>query len=602
MRKFILKKRNYCFCCTLCLMLVLLGIPFVVNAEDGEQIHELYHKHVAACEVTGYEDRSAESVLGPSVEETDTCDECGATHHKYRFTASCSCGKTWNRSGHACVNSPYGKYQGSCSNYKRVNTDTTHSHPVKTYGCGMTEESVIGTVTVRKDTVLPSHSVTLLAEAIGDMEEVVLSWTGGNGEAELTVSENGIYSLYISYSESGIEYMHNMEVAVNNIDNEPPTVSEIVADTTEYTAGDVVLSVEVKDTMGLPDNYISWNGEEFAGESNFTVTENGEYEVCVRDYAGNTVTKTITVHNIDKAAPEIVSITKQPNPWYSGTGFITVEAQDAGSGNVGCGLAKEPYSFDGGVTWTANNVFEVSGPQTLTIGVRDAVGNVVSRDLELNYDKQPAKPDKAPDDDKETDSESIEEVVTEEVPSEILSQEPAEEVEVREEPVTEEEASIKEKPSVPEENAEPTVTIETVKVETPDLLTEKIPVLTEVKETAEKNHVRKVVTVLSLILDGVGLGALCLIAYIFLMMCRIYELDTHGKEKHIGNAGIGFGKKGITVKISQRLLQTTHSRSLRIRIPKYFVKRFANKPIRIYAGKTLIEKYVEEKIDFSFKL
>lgn len=604
MKNFMVKKKKFRLLCCLIAVLALWGIPFVVQAEEIVQVYELKHKHVAACEVTGYETRSATSSSGPSITETNTCDDCGATHHKYRFTASCTCGKTWSRTGHACVNSPYGKNQGSCSNYSKVNTDTSHSHPVKQYGCGMTDESVIGKVSVYKDTLLPAQSVTMRAEAEGDLENINIAWADSAEGNILTVEENGVYSLYIAYTENGIDYMHNTEVSVDNIDKEPPNVSDISADNTDYTSGDIVLSVSAEDAMGLPENCVSWNGGEYGADYTFTVSENGVYDVAVKDMAGNTVVRSIEISNIDKHSPEITGISKAPSPWYSGKLILTVEAKDIGNGNEGCGLAEEAYSFDGGNTWTNQPYYEVDTPQKVFICVRDAVGNTASKEVELAYDKKPVK-DKTPsehDDDKRPVSENSEPVPSEEEPI-------SEESEVLNEPKTTiDDSTVDEEDESEEDDASelisdvPSTTIDTVIIESEELLTEKTPELKEVKEVEKTENAKVTVVVVSASLGVFGLVALFFIAYIFLLMCKVYEADNEGKEKYIGSVKVTLRKNGLAVKIKDRYLMKTKSRNLKLRLPGILVKRYRHKPISITAGKSVIEKYVEEKIGFSFRL
>ncbi len=612
MRKYIVNRRSFCLSCCFLLVVALMGIPFVVQAEDIAQVYELFHKHVAACEVTGYETRSAESSNGPSIIETDTCNDCGATHHKYRFTASCSCGKTWSRTGHACVNSPYGKYQGSCSNYSKVNTDTSHSHPVTKYGCGLTGESVIGTIKVYKDTVQPTQSVTMWATSEGTLDDVVLRWSDVEEGTEITVEENGVYSLGIAYSENGISYMHNTEVEVSNIDKEPPTVGEIQADVTEYTSGDIILSVEAEDTMGLPEAYVSWNGGEYTPENAFTISENGNYEVVIRDIAGNAVVRNITIENIDKSAPEIIQITHKPTPWYEGSCTLYVEAKDIGNGNEGSGLAREAYSYDGGITWTENSFYKVTGPQKISVSVRDAVGNIITAEVEFVYDKKPVKEKHDSDDDhdkKETDSESENSgtEVTVEMPQmqEMTSEEMSEKVEVSDEMLPEMREEIWEEDMEEESAAYEPVSEsdkETVSVITPEYMADKPEQFAQIRENKSAVSRKTAITIATIILGLTGLGALMLIAYIMFGMGKVYEMDEKGKEKFIGSVRIRFDKKGIWILLKQKILLKTKSRNLRLRLPKFVVEKYKNQPIRIVAGKTIVEKYVEEMIDFNIRM
>src|SRR5574344_99584 len=74
---------------------------------------------------------------------------------------------------------------------------------------------------------------------------------------------------------------------------------------------------------------------------------------------------------IDDAAPVISSFIQDGN-------IITVTATD---GEKGAGLATKAYSFDGKVTWTENPAKTITEAGTYTVYVRDALGNIGSKDL-----------------------------------------------------------------------------------------------------------------------------------------------------------------------------------------------------------------------------
>ena len=105
MKKFIRMKRRFSLCCVAFMAIALICIPMYIHAEDTVLTYHLYHKHIAGCQTTVYKTISADTTSVLRTVNTDTCS-CGGHHDYYEFTASCSCGKTWYTTGHACINSP----------------------------------------------------------------------------------------------------------------------------------------------------------------------------------------------------------------------------------------------------------------------------------------------------------------------------------------------------------------------------------------------------------------------------------------------------------------------------------------------------------------
>ena len=380
MKKFICMKKQFRLFCVVFLVLGLLGIPMSVRAADTVLEHTLYHKHVAGCIGTLYKTMEAEIKDGPHITYDSTCSSCGGYVHHYDYSAECSCGLTWHDTGKACVNSPYGSNRGSCSNYEEVRLDTVHEHPYEEYVCGMTEDSVIETIRVQYSTLQPATEVVLTAVTGGNLGNIQLSWNGGNSDT-LSATQNGVYKLYAAYSDGGVQYVTELETTVNNIDRTAPTVSEITADKTSPTNGKVVLSVEAKDSVGLPVNYASWNGGAYGSSNKYEVTANGTYTVSVRDLAGNTVTKSINISNIDTTAPTVSEIRADKTGPTNGKVILSVEAKD------NMGLPTKYASWNGG-TYGSSNQYEVTTNGTYTVTVKDLAGNIVSKSIKItNIDK-----------------------------------------------------------------------------------------------------------------------------------------------------------------------------------------------------------------------
>jgi hypothetical protein len=144
-----------------------------------------------------------------------------------------------------------------------------------------------------------------------------------NGTYNFTVYDNAGNSTIVSY-------------AVTNIDKTAPTANNPTASTTAWTNGTVTLSLTgAADTGGSGFNKIVLpNGTAVTTTTaSQTVSVNGTYSFDVYDNAGNVTTKSITVSNIDKAAPTGV-ITASPTAWTNGNVTLTLNAADTGGSGV----------------------------------------------------------------------------------------------------------------------------------------------------------------------------------------------------------------------------------------------------------------------------
>lgn len=592
MKTYLRMKRRFSLCCTLALLMALLALPLSVRAEDGCLTIPLYHKHIAECEGIVYKTISADGLRLSQTTHKGTCS-CGANIDYYSFYGECSCGNTWYSTGHACDNSKYGPNYGNCSNYSILNTNTSHSHPFQEYICGQTEETVIETIIVEKDHYLPAVSVTLHAYAQGGPEEVTLSW-GSETEGEtFTVTENGSYPLYITYSENGIEYMTEALVEVDNIDKEPPVIEEIGVSKSEFTSENIKLTIVVEDVYGLPDECISWNGGAFTAETEYVVSDNGVYEVIVQDYAGNRTSQTIEINHIDKTAPQIKGVTTQPSPWYEGSCTVKVTAEDLGNGNAGCGLCEDAYSWDDGVTWSGNDTFTLEEPGSVTVLVKDKVGNVREETFEIRRQVRPVY----------SGGGVNEDVLSEEIDSE----EPVSEEAVEADNESWNNISVDdsaEETVIGESEEKSEIQVEVVSMEAEEFQTSEAVIVpqTVTEDTAKRPNLTGVFWTISIFL-GAGLcSATGVILFVLFGMCRVYETDPEGRDKFLGNVGIRMQQKGYITVIGNSLIHKAKSRNLKIKIPAWFVKNAKYKLLQIKVGKYTIDKYVEKEVCFHIRM
>ena len=170
---------------------------------------------------------------------------------------------------------------------------------------------------------------------------------------------------------------YETSVTISKIDKVAPTISGVTGNPTAWTKGDVTLTITASDAeSGLQSTPYSFdNGATWVSSNKQVFTQNKEVIIKVRDVAGNITTyNKIVINKIDKNAPTISSVVKNPGTWTTGNVTLTVTATDAG-----CGLHSSAYSFDGGSTWqTANTKTYTNNTNGIIIKVRDVLGNTAT--------------------------------------------------------------------------------------------------------------------------------------------------------------------------------------------------------------------------------
>ena len=99
------------------------------------------------------------------------------------------------------------------------------------------------------------------------------------------------------------------------------------------------------------------------------ITENGSYYVSIIDINNNQYEKIVTINNIDNNPPVIDKYDYLNNLFY-------INAHDNESG-----LHDEPYSFDGGFTWTKKNTYNFDSAKTINVFIRDKLENIISKEI-----------------------------------------------------------------------------------------------------------------------------------------------------------------------------------------------------------------------------
>ena len=252
--------------------------------------------------------------------------------------------------------------------------------------------------------------------AITDGLKIGSASPDANGTVSTTFQVTSLSNLpaYIGYSyqPAGGAYLHiselygnnnhiwyyqnlsnNPVITKNNVDRTPPTLSikaepkgESVAANGKTWAREALVTATATDNQSRPgginmyhDNMLAYvagnnsNGEQL--NAVYITKLNGSYTCEGQDMLGNVAEKKgITVDFIDLTGPVISKLSLQ-NEGYCKSNVLTVNASDAG-----CGLQTKSYSYNSG-TWTNSNTLTITENGTYTVMVRDALGNVSSKNI-----------------------------------------------------------------------------------------------------------------------------------------------------------------------------------------------------------------------------
>ena len=156
------------------------------------------------------------------------------------------------------------------------------------------------------------------------------------------------------------------------IDKKAPKITNITGNPENWKQK-AVIKVIAEDENGIAG--YSFNGENYVSKNTYTVTENGNITVKVKDNAGNeSEIQNIEVTKIDNKAPIIENITKNISIDKQKIS-LTIDAVDEGDSRI------KDYSFDGGITWQNENSYDYFCNQTIdsgTIKVKDNAGNITT--------------------------------------------------------------------------------------------------------------------------------------------------------------------------------------------------------------------------------
>lgn len=166
------------------------------------------------------------------------------------------------------------------------------------------------------------------------IEEITLP--GGNiiknDTATYTINQTGSYT-FSAKDNRGKITSKTIDIAIDMVNPEV----DIVYDQNPTTEN-VVLNINTTDALSGIKSIKLPNGESRTNTTDgkplsttYNILENGSYTFVVTDFAGNQISKTVTIKNIDKIEPKL-TYTTSPTEWTNSNVTINVTASDEDSG------------------------------------------------------------------------------------------------------------------------------------------------------------------------------------------------------------------------------------------------------------------------------
>ncbi len=240
---------------------------------------------------------------------------------------------------------------------------------------GKTWAKEMNVVAIAKDVKSGAQGIYVYqnGKKVGQYQNTVQSATY---QTTHTVTENGTYEV-MAYDRLN-NRSGKIAIAIEGIDTTAPIIEKMEKDEAEFCLLNKITSVSNDGQSGLAELAYSWNGGEWTDSAEYDATENGVYELRVRDALGNEAASSIEVTNIDNIPPVIRNI--KENKTADGKVKVEVDAVDNAGG---CGLHESAYSFDGGKTWQTQSYRYVEKNGVYRICVRDVLESKADTEFEV---------------------------------------------------------------------------------------------------------------------------------------------------------------------------------------------------------------------------
>ena len=265
---------------------------------------------------------------------------------------------------------------GNIGSYTHTVSNIDKELPEITISADKTEP--VNTDVVLKITATDNVEIAKVVNEAG--EELEGIGTASSKSYSYTVTGNGSYTFTV-YDTAG--NFKKGTFKVENIDKSNPVLDKISKSTEDPINTNVVVTVTAHDVgLGLADKPYKFDNGDWTDVASTTITSNGTYTVQIKDKAGNVITESYEVSNLDFVAPVISSAKVLQTRPVKESARIVVQATDEGFG-----LADKAYKLNDG-DWQTANWFDVTDNGTYTVYVRDKAGNITSTTVEVtNIDK-----------------------------------------------------------------------------------------------------------------------------------------------------------------------------------------------------------------------
>ena len=248
-----------------------------------------------------------------------------------------------------------------------------------------TKQVVVNNIDKKAPVVILSFDPTDLTNKnvkvtlVADEEVTVEGWTkvGESGkEYEKTFDHNVIDEIVVAKDLAGNET--TQKFTIDYIDKNAPKVEYVKFDK-ETPAREVTVSVKFSEEVKLGVSSIGWKYDQAKQHWTKTFTENGIYTINAKDLAGNTVSQSFEIKNIDREAATVTQLIKPNDEFTNQDVTVTLIFSE----NV-------TIKADGWTKGATDNVWKKVFKEnaTETVEALDAAGNVTTVDVKVkNIDK-----------------------------------------------------------------------------------------------------------------------------------------------------------------------------------------------------------------------
>lgn len=380
-----------------------------------------------------------------------------------------------------------------------------------------------------------------------------------------------------------------------------------------WTAGSKILKAACTEVNGR--GFLRWKEPAFLwekdgaeiinkGGAEIEIKENGIYKVRIQVYNEDIVQEerilSILIKRIDRTPPVI-----EAAGYDSNIRTVHIRAKDLQpDGSEGSGLDKQPYSFDGGLTWTEESrmIIEeglLSGDAGLKVTVRDACGNIAEREITAEVPKPEEEIEEGQEGGKE-DDESKGDSGPEVNPAGDKKKEIPSEIKAVKKSAVRKTNNVKEKKN----NKEMPVTGRSIgyrkekKEEVPKALAAEpgAETVSVQKLSGQKGKLPVIKAAVFTMGSVVTIAGIIWMVYLLLGTIRIYHCDGEGKCYYAGSGIVKKKRGNYEMTIPLMIMEQSCTGRYNLKPGRLFAGRNRGKELLVTAGGEKISVWIDEEI------